>query len=321
MSQDLMFDIAHLGHAELLTPKLQESTTFFVDVLGMEIVKEDESVVYLRCWRDYEKYSLKLVQSDQPGIGHTALRAMSPEALERRVNEIEKTGRGIGWMDGDFGHGRAYQFRGPDGHIMELYYDTERYTPPEHLIPALKNQPQKFTGRGAGVTHLDHINYLSSNTEADGEMCENLLGMRLTEAIKLDNGYHAGLWYRISTKSYDLVYTHDETGAKGRLHHLAFWVDTPEQIYRAADLFNEHNIFIEFAPSKHAINQTYFVYVYEPGGNRIEIASGGYQVHEPDWEPITWSEAERRRGQAWGNKTVASFHTYGTPVVEVKHDK
>ena len=33
----------------------------------------------------------------------------------------------------------------------------------------------------------------------------------------------------------------------------------------------------------------------------------------PDWKPITWTEAERRKGQAWGLKTIESFHTHGTP--------
>jgi len=27
-------------------------------------------------------------------------------------------------------------------------------------------------------------------------------------------------------------------------------------------------------------------------------------------------DAERARGQAWGASTVASFHTYGTPVLD-----
>jgi hypothetical protein len=30
-----IFDLAHLAHIELLTPKLEESTHFFVDVMGM----------------------------------------------------------------------------------------------------------------------------------------------------------------------------------------------------------------------------------------------------------------------------------------------
>ena len=33
----------------------------------------------------------------------------------------------------------------------------------------------------------------------------------------------------------------------------------------------------------------------------------------PDWKPITWTEDERKKGQAWGLKTIESFHTHGTP--------
>ncbi len=209
----------------------------------------------------------------------------SRQALERRVKAIEAYGGGIGWTDGDFGHGKTYQFRGPDGHLMELYYETEKYQPPEHLRPALKNQPQKNTGHGAAVRHLDHINFLSSNVKADGDFMVKALRLRLTEQILLDSGRHGALWYRAINKSYDVVYSHDALGAKGRLHHIAFSVDTFASIARAADIFVENGVKIEFAPSKHAINQTYFVYVIEPGGNRIEICAGGYLVLEPDFEP------------------------------------
>jgi catechol 2,3-dioxygenase len=41
-------------------------------------------------------------------------------------------------------------------------------------------------------------------------------------------------------------------------------------------------------------------------------------VLAPDWQPIVWTEAERKKGQAWGLKTVETFHTYGTPPVEQK---
>ena len=39
-------------------------------------------------------------------------------------------------------------------------------------------------------------------------------------------------------------------------------------------------------------------------------------VLAPDWKPITWTEEERKKGQAWGLKTIESFHTHGTPVVQ-----
>ena len=41
--------------------------------------------------------------------------------------------------------------------------------------------------------------------------------------------------------------------------------------------------------------------------------AGARLVLAPDWKPIRWSEAERRKGQAWGLKTIETFHTHGTP--------
>jgi catechol 2,3-dioxygenase len=32
-------------------------------------------------------------------------------------------------------------------------------------------------------------------------------------------------------------------------------------------------------------------------------------------KPIVWTEEERKKGQAWGLKTIESFHTHGTPPV------
>ena len=32
--------------------------------------------------------------------------------------------------------------------------------------------------------------------------------------------------------------------------------------------------------------------------------------------PIVWTETERKKGQAWGLKTIESFHTHGTPPIE-----
>jgi catechol 2,3-dioxygenase len=119
-----------------------------------------------------------------------------------------------------------------------------------------------------------------------------------------------------TNKAYDMVYTNDWTGTPGRLHHVAFAVDQREDVLRGADTFLEHGVFIETGPHKHAIQQTFFLYVWEPGGNRIEIVNAGARlVLAPDWQLLTWTEAERAKGQAWGLKTIESFHTHGTPPV------
>jgi catechol 2,3-dioxygenase len=129
----------------------------------------------------------------------------------------------------------------------------------------------------------------------------------------LDDGTESGAWLTLTIAAHELIYVADARAAAGRLHHLAFWVDTREEVLRAADILIEHQVPIEFAPSKHTISQGFFLYVFEPGGNRIEVTSGGYLVYDPDRKPVIWTEAERARGQAWEVQTVPSFHYYGTP--------
>ena len=109
-----LHDVAHIAHAELLTPRPEESLRFFVDVLGMEEEAHEDASVYLRGWGEYLRYGLKLTEAPQAGLGHVALRTWSPEALERRVSAVEATGLGSGWIDGDVGHGPAYRFSDPD---------------------------------------------------------------------------------------------------------------------------------------------------------------------------------------------------------------
>jgi catechol 2,3-dioxygenase len=309
-------DIAQLGYVELFTPTFEESVRFFTDVLSMTPVERAGDSVCLRTWDDYERFSLKLTARASAGIGRVGVRVVDDEALHRRVAEIEASGLGRGWVEGQPGRGATYAFADPDGHDWEIYFEAERYTPPEGAVPALKNQAQRRPSHGVGVRRLDHVNFLAADVEGTRDFVVPVLGALPTEQIQLDSGAIAAIWMTFSNKGYDVVYTNDWTGTPGRLHHVAFAVDQREDILRAADTFLEHGVFIETGPHKHAIQQTFFLYVWEPGGNRIEIVNAGARlVLAPDWELITWTEADRAKGQAWGLKTIESFHTHGTPPV------
>jgi catechol 2,3-dioxygenase len=308
-----MTDIAHLGPVEMFTPEPQASLQFFVDTMGMEIEHEQGDSVYLRGWGDYQPWSLKLTASDTSGMGLLGLRAWSPEALERRVAMVERAGLGLGWTEGERSRGPGYRFHDPSGHRFEIYYECERYDPPAHLRPALKNVPGRYTGRGCAVKRLDHINILATDVRANRDFCVDTLGYRLYERIELDDGSEAGAWMSVSIAAHELIYTKDALGGHGRLHHVAFWVDTREECLRAADIWLDAGIEIEAAPSKHAIAQGFFLYGIEPGGNRVEVTTGGRFLYAPDEPCVVWTEDDRAKGQAWGVKTVPSFHTYGTP--------
>jgi catechol 2,3-dioxygenase len=309
-------DVAHLGHVELLTDKPQDSLDFFVTIFGLTESGREGDSVYLRAFDDYEYHTLKLTAADTTGMRHVGYRCASPQALSRRVAAIEALGAGIGWSDGDLGHGPAYRFRDPDDHVFEIYYETQRYQPPASEKPALKNQAQRFPARGVATRRLDHFNLLATDVGAIRDFLPQALGSRVTEQIVLDSGTVVGCWFTINNKSYDVAYGRDSTGTHGRLHHVTYAVDQREHILQAADIFLDNGIFIEAGPHKHAIQQTFFLYVFEPAGNRIELANAGARlILAPDWPTVTWTEEERGRGQAWGLKVPESFYTHATPPV------
>lgn len=306
-------DIAHLAHVEIYTDRYEESLDFFTRVYGLKLSAEDGQSAYLRAWDDYEFHSLKLTRHAHTGIGHVAYRAASPEALQRRVAAIKEAGYQVhGWIDGDLGHGRAFRFEDPFGHTFEIYYETVRYSPKGEDAPALKNTASAFSG--AAPRRLDHLNLLASDVSEFRRFMETCLGSRVTEMIQLDNGRIGGCWFTVNNKTYDLACTEEHGGGNGRLHHVTYATDQREDILRAADIFLQNGVHIETGPHKHAIQGTFFLYVWEPAGNRVELANAGARlILAPDWEPIVWTEADRKKGQAWGLKTIETFHTHGTP--------
>ncbi len=307
-------DVAHLGHVELLTPKPAESEHFFCDILGMAKVHGEGQSVYLRGYGDYAATTLKLTESGSPGLGHVAWRTVSPEALERRAEAIEATALGLGWSNGDFGHGKCYRFRDPDGHDMEVYYDEQKYQAPEGLRSALRNQPMRTPNHGVGVRSSDHLAILCKDVGANREFAQNTLGLQLREQVVYDNGAtEIGAWMSSSATHHEVAYVTDVKGLHGRLHHFSLWVDSREDVLRAADLYMENGITIEAGPSRHNNSQGFYLYAIEPGGNRIEVYTSGFFVFAPDFEPVVWDEESRGGGVYWGQALPDSFLNYATP--------
>lgn len=316
-AQEPIRDVAQLGHLELHSPKPDETLWFFTDLMGMHETHREGQSVFLRGYGEFEAATLKITENDQAGLGHIGWRAWSPAALERRVQAVEASGLGEGWIDGDFGHGPAYRFTDPEGHPMELYWETEKRLAPPDARPKFKNQSQRNPHHGVGVRRIDHLHVLCRDVTANREWMAQELGFFLRENVVIDDGTEVSSWISVTPIVHEIAYSLDAADAQARLHHAGFAVDNREDVLRAADIMVDNGIFIESGPSKHKISHQFFLYVYEPGGNRVEVVTSGYLIFSPDWEPVTWTQAERAEGQAWGLKLPRSFHTYGTPVVDL----
>ena len=311
-----IYDIAQIAHVELYTPKLEESVDFFTRLLGMKVTAQSGQSVYLRAYEDFYHNTLKLTASTEAGLGHVGWRVSSPQALERRVAEIEKTGLGRGWIDGDIGHGEAYQFTTNDGHLMEVFWDVEYYQADENEKSKLINRPTKRPDRGVPVRRLDHINLMNSNPGLDTQFMADTLGFRLREQIR-DNGNVLASWMSVSNLVHEIAFVQEPNQGKGKLHHLCYWYGIPQNLYDIADLLKENDIHIEVPPNKHGVSQAFCMYVYEPGGNRIELfGDAGYLIFDPAWEPVIWEMKDvPGNGDAWiGSAFPESWWVVRTPV-------
>lgn len=312
-----LYDVAQLGHTELRTPDLEASARWFTEVYGLYTVAEDRDRVHLRAWNDDVLSSLTLVASEQSGLGHVGWRTVSPQALDRRVAAIEAAGLEGRWVDDSFGHGRAYRFTAVGGHEMEVYFETEKYRAPAGEEPALPNQPQRYDPHGVAASRIDHINLLVPDVPASRAFQEEVLGFKLRERLEPTPDTEVGAWLSLMTKAHDLALTREPADTDGRLHHLAYAVESREDVLKAADIFMENGTAIEVGPAKHSRTQGFFLYVYEPGGNRVEVFAGGIHIHTPDWEPVVWNTESGGRGSAWGTVMPASFMQHATPPLPV----
>ena len=75
--------VLRIGHANLRVMDMKEALKHYENVLGMKRVMEDKNGnVYLKCWDEWDKYSLILSPSDQAGLNHVAYKVEKDADLE-----------------------------------------------------------------------------------------------------------------------------------------------------------------------------------------------------------------------------------------------
>jgi catechol 2,3-dioxygenase len=319
-----IFDVAQLAHVELLTPDLDGTLRFFKDLMGMQETERRDRSAYLRGYEEHYHHSLKVTEAQHAGLGHVAWRTRSPQALERRVAAIEATGLGRGWIDGDAGHGRAFRFETPEGHPMELLWDVDYVGVPPGQETPLLNRPQRRPLNGIPVRRIDHMNLMAVNTGACRDFMVDVLGFRERERVVADDGGPViASWLSVTNLSHDLAIVPEPTEMRGRFHHVCFHYISVQHLFDLAELAKEAGISMEHGPGRHGIGGATFLYMLEPGGNRIEVMGDpGYMIFDPSWKTVVWEASKIADGVVWSGSPVPdSFWVYGTPVPQAEQGK
>jgi catechol 2,3-dioxygenase len=95
-----------------------------------------------------------------------------------------------------------------------------------------------------------------------------------------------GAFLTANNKPHDVAFIRHED--KNRFHHASFYLETWDDILKAADIISMNNVELDIGPTRHGITRGATVYFFDPSGNRNEVFSGGY-IRYPDMPTLTWT--------------------------------
>ena len=289
-------EIHSLGHVALETPDLEGSLGFFRDAVGFEETARRDGTVYLRAPDEFQHHSLSLAEADAAGVDHIGWQTADAESLDAFADYLAGEGLDVSRVDAgaEPGQGEAVRFETPTGHRLELFYDMASPDAPADRRSKLKNKPY-----AAGSTNpdaprrIDHVQVWDPDARALADWLGEHLGFRVQESYDNADGSRWGTFLSANgVKIEAAVIQDDDPDAAATLNHVAYKVDSGDDLFDAASAMRERGIPTD-GFGQHSISRGKFCYARDPvSDHTIEFNAGGYLVFDPTWEPVRWSETD-----------------------------
>src|SRR5665213_2158280 len=108
------------AHVALRVPDLDASVGWATTVMGMRVTRNDDGHAYLTHGDCH--HSLEYIASDRTALDHVSLEAHDAAALDALTVRLEDAGVEILAREPqEPGIDRAIRFRGPAGHVFEVF--------------------------------------------------------------------------------------------------------------------------------------------------------------------------------------------------------
>lgn len=295
--------VLRIGHASLKVMDMAAAIRHYEDVLGMTTTMKDKAGnVYLKCWDEWDKYSVVLTPSDRAGLNHVAYKVEKDSDLDAIQARIEAVGGKTEMLtEGTMpSTGRMLKFNLPSGHEMRLYAHKE-FVGTE--VGSTNPDPWPDGIKGAGAHWLDHlllicpldpgagVNKVAENTE----FMKQIMDFYLVEQVMVgpESNIQAATWMSVTNTPHDIAFV---GGASAGLHHIAFFLDGWSDVLKAADIMGKKKVRIDVAPTRHGITRGETIYFFDPSGNRNETFAGLGFLAQRDRPVTTWTEDQLGAG-------------------------
>lgn len=260
-----MIEIIDLAYARLGTADLKSAVDFATEIVGLQIVREEDNRAYLR--GDDRDHDICYVDG-QPGEHTLALVLEDNEALDAAYLELSEAGvpvaRGTSQACADRRVMDFITFDDPTGNKFDL------------VVRPFKATRRYFPTRDAGIAEFSHVGLRTTDAPRDEAFWTRHFNIRANDWIgdaallSFDEVHH-----RIA------LFPADRPG----IQHVNFQVESIDDIMRSFHFLTSCQVRIVFGPGRHATSGAVFLYFDGPDGVVYEYSHGVRMIDDPDYRP------------------------------------
>ena len=262
-----MIELKDIAYVRSGAADLRAAVDFATDIVGMELVGEEDGVAYLRV--DQRHHCLAFVEGAS-GVISSGFTLADHEALSAAETELEQAGLTVkrGTKEGALSrHVHDYlTFEDPFGNRIDLVVG-------QVTLPT----PVKFN-RTAGITEFGHICFDAPDVNEAGKFWTGHFNARVSDwvtdmacLLRIDPVHHKLAVFK---------------GERPGLCHLNFQVDSIDDVMRSWHFLTERGVEIEQGPGRHPQSTAIFLYFKGPEGLTYEYSYGVRRVEDDStWTP------------------------------------
>lgn len=288
------FRYRRLSYVALDVTDLARSTTFYRDLVGLTVDRQDAGVTYLSC-SDLPQ-NLVLQQGEQAGLQRAAFELESRSDLDRAFQYLVGEGFAPEWVSPEDAAklriGAALRFREPGcGLLLEL-----------HVEPGAGDA--RFAANHTDIARLGHVVLNVADFDAVHASLAKL-NFVVSDHVpgKVDflrafpNRYH---------HSFAIL-----KGPADGYNHVNFMVGDIDDVGKAINRMKKADVPIVFGPGRHLPSGSIFLYFLDPDGMTAEYSFGMEEFEEHDARAPRELEPTPETLDTWGSIPDPRFGKQG----------
>jgi catechol 2,3-dioxygenase len=298
------FNITRASHLVLTSRDLAKARDFYTEVIGLKVTDESATTIHLHGVEERAHHSLTLKRTkEEPGCERVGFRVFEDEDLERAKAHFDANGVPAKFVNVPF-QGRTLHVADATGMPLEFCARMK-------MLPRVHAHTHEH--KGASALRLDHFQVLVPDVALAASFYA-ALGFRVSDYYSRGERIIGSFLFR-KDNPHDLVFFER---AGPRFHHAAYIAPSVPGVIRGLEAAGQLGFVdnIEHGPGHHGHGHSFYVYLRDPDGHRVELTLNAVQMIDIDEEPVQHDATAGTN--LWGPPPPRSWFEECSPLIGAK---